>query len=211
MFKRFNITPRTQRILLSCIALATAFLIAVLQEKDPEAGKPPVEIQDSAATSPSSISTPPKTAVAQARQQTPVRNRDDAVARAVRWLNAQEGGKHRGHTIARHVGKSYEQLEDRIQQDNKGVASGFFDLESAAVAIVRTINHKPNKPRVRKWLDDQDSKRRLALRRFFDKPIGRIAYRGGDRRQGNTAVVVLTKWTSKGKQSYRLLTAYVEK
>lgn len=196
--------------MLSCIALGTALLIAFLQEKPPEGGNAPVEVQDTAAiTSPSSA--PSAAPAAQARQQAPVRNRDEAVERAVRWLKAQEGGKHRGHTISRHVGKSYDDLEGRIQRDNKRVASGFFDLESAAVAIVRTINHKPNKPRVRKWLDDNDSQRRLALRRFFDKPIGRIAYRGGDRRQGNTAVVVLTKWTNKGKQSYRLLTAYVEK
>ena len=116
-----------------------------------------------------------------------------------------------GHTIARHVGRSCNDLKDRIRQDTESVASGFFDTESASIAIVRTNIHKPNKPRVQKWLAVKDSMRCLALRRFFDKPIGRIAYRGGDRRQGNTAEVVLTKWTSKGKQSCRLLTAYVEK
>ena len=184
--------------------MGVALLIAFLQGDDPRLAKskaesaapPPVEAQQQ---------------TTEARSVTPVRNRDNAVAQAVRWLKAQEGGKHRGHTITRRVGKSYDDLEDRIKRDNKSVASSFFDTESAAIAIVRTINHKPNKPRVQRWLADNDSKRRLALRRFFDKPIGRIAYRGGDRRQGNTAVVVLTKWTSKGKQSCRLLTAYVEK
>lgn len=207
MFKRFKITPRTQRILLSCIALATALLIALLQEKDPEAAKTPAEAAGSMVAAPASSATPN----AEARKPTPVRDRKDAIDRAVRWLEAQEGGAHRGHTIARHVGKSYDQLEERIQRDDKRVVSGFFDLETAAIAIVRTINHAPNKPRVRKWLDDKDSQRRLALRRLFDKPIGRIVFRDGDRRQGNTSVVVLTKWTSEGKQSYRLLTAYVEK
>jgi len=109
------------------------------------------------------------------------------------------------------VGNSYDDLEDRIKRDSRRVASGFFDTESAGIAIVSTINHKPNKPRVQRWLADNDSKRRLALHRFLDKPIGHITYRGGDRRQGNTAVAVLKKWTSKGKQSYRLLSAYVEK
>jgi hypothetical protein len=204
VFKRFNIDIKAQRIILSFIALGVALLIAFLQGDDPRLAKGMVE----------SAAPPPVEArqqTAEARSVTPVRSRNDAVAQAVRWLKAQEGGKHRGHTIARHVGKSYDDLEDRIKRDNKSVASGFFDTESAAIAIVRPINHKPNKPRVQRWLADNDSKRRLALRRFFDKPIGRIAYRGGDRRQGNTAVVVLTKWTSKGKQSYRLLTAYVEK
>jgi hypothetical protein len=206
MLKRFNIDIKTQRIILSVIALATALLIAFLQGDDPRDAKGVAD-----AIAPPAEASEAQQQTADARSVTPVRNRDDAVARAIRWVKAQEGGKHRGHTIARHVGKSYEDLEGRIERDNKRVESGFFDMETAAVAIVRTINHKPNKPRVQKWLMDNDSRRRLALRRFFDKPIGRIVYRGGDRRQGNTAVVVLTKWTSKGKQTYRLLTAYVEK
>lgn len=217
MFKRFNIDSRHKRIVLSCIALVTALLISVLQRTDDgdatankNAVAPPPAISESASGSASSQ--PAKPALTRARQaKTPVKSREEAIARAVSWLKGQEGGKHHGHTIARHVGKSYAELEDRLVRDDKSIASGFTDMNTAAVAIARTIRHKPNNNRVRSWLGNDESKRRLALRRLFEKPIGRIVYRGGDRRQGNTAVVVLTKWTTNGKLGYRLLTAYVEK
>ncbi len=143
MFTRFNIDIKAQRIIFSFIALGVALLVAFLQGDDlrlakamtESATRPPVEAQQQ---------------TAEARSVTTVRSRDNAVAQAVRWLKAQEGGKHRGHTIARHVGNPYDDLEDRIKRDSKRVASGFFDTESAAIAIVRNINHKPNKPRVQR-------------------------------------------------------------
>jgi hypothetical protein len=110
-----------------------------------------------------------------------------------------------------HDGKSDKQLKQRLERDNKSVASGFYYLETAAVAIVRTIRHKKSDSRVRRWLGDNDSQRRLALRRAFEKPVGRIVCRDGAARDGKGVVAVLTKWQSKGKTSYPLLTAYVER
>ena len=215
MFSRFGISSRVQRIALSIIALFVAVAIGMLQGEPNEAQnasavQPRPQAAKPAAAQPAKPE--PSQGVVQARStaQKPS-NREQAVRQAISWLKGQEGGKHRGHTIARHVGKSDRDLQDRIDRDGKSVASGFYDMETAAVAIVRTINHKPNKARVRSWLDDDASRRRLALRRLFDKPIGRIVYRNGDRRHGKTAVAVLTKWREKGRVSYRLLTAYVER
>lgn len=105
------------------IALGMALLIAFKQGDDLRAA---IRAAQSAAL-PAFEAQPSEQPTAEARNVTLVRNRDDAVARAVRWLKAQESGKHRGHTISRHVGKSYADLEDRIRRDNKRIASGFFD------------------------------------------------------------------------------------
>lgn len=181
-------TSRTKRILLSALALVLAAIIAFLQD-----GSPP---QDAA---------PPTEQVETAN------NREQAVAQAIRWLESQEGGKHRGHAIARHVGKSDAQLRQRLQEQSISAASAFYDLEMAAVAVVRTIHYKANDAKVRQWLGDDASQRRLALRRAFDRPIGRIVFRSGDARDGKSAVAVLTKWREDGEVGYRLLTAYVER
>lgn len=192
-----------QRILLSLIALALALLIAFLQEDGGAArDAAPPAMRGAPATEAPAPETEPAPSRATSREQ--------AVAQAVRWLQAQEGGPHHGHTIARHVGKSDADLRDRLDRDGVPVASGFYDLETAAIAIARTIKHAPNDARVRRWLDDDETRRRLALRRLFDKPIGRIVYRGGDGKDGRTAVAVLVKRTIDGRPGYRLLTAYVE-
>lgn len=204
LFRRFGISSKTQRISLSVIALALALLIGFLQ--DGSAPAPSAASQTGAAPATAAPADPPTPAA----QVAAASSREQAVAQAIRWLKGQEGGDHRGHAIARHVGKSNADLRARIARDDVSVASAFYDLETAAVAIVRTVRHQPNDARVRRWLGDDASKRRLALRRTFDKPIGRIVYRSGDARDGKSAVAVLTKRRDGDRVGYRLLTAYVE-
>ena len=223
MFRRFGMSPRAQRITLSLIALGLALLIVVLQGQGGgdalDVGPRPTdaELQAPTQTSPSATAAvddrkPPATAQKSETAATRPRasNREQAVSQAISWLQTQEGGSHRGHTIARHVGKSNADLADRLAREDVNVASGFYDLETAAIAIVRTIRHEPNDAKVRRWLGDDENRRRLALRREFAKPIGRIVYRDGGRREGKTAIAVLTKRSTDGRASYRLLTAYVE-
>jgi|GEM_PF-2175368 len=207
MFRRFGISSRTQRITLSLIALGLALLISFLRDGDFQS---PADAGASLPI-PSAQSTPKETAARTVDAGTAqAETREQAVAQAIRWLEAQEGGAHNGHAIARHVGKSEQDLRDRIARDGVGVASAFYDLETAAVAIVRTIRHKPNDAEVRRWLGADDSRRRLALRRIFDKPIGLVVRRNGAAEDGRTAITVLTKRQVDGRPSYSLLTAYVE-
>lgn len=216
MFRRFGITSRTQRIALSVIALCLAVAIGLLKEK-PDATESVVADQVQSGQTQPSRTQPGQVepATSEARNadapRARISSREQAIEQAVRWLKAQEGGRHRGHAIARHVGRSEQDMRARLEREDKNVISGFYDLETAAVAIVRTIRHKPNDERVRRWLDDDASRRRLALRRMFEEPVGRIVYRNGDSRDGKTAVAVLTKSQDGGKAGYRLLTAYVER
>ncbi len=207
MFRRFGMTSRTQRIVLSLIALGIAVLITQLQGGARDVAAPAGHIADQ--------SGPPAT---QPRQSPPAANmppteaqsRADAVAKAVVWLENQEGGPHRGHAIARHVGKTDSELRDRLEREGKSATSAFYDLETAAVAILRTVRHESNVAQLQSWLADDESQRRLALRRAFTKTIGRVVYPDGVGRHGHTAVAVLTKERSNGQTTYRLLTAYVE-
>lgn len=215
LFRRFGISSRAQRITLSVIALLLALVIAFLQDDQGAAREATAPaMRDSGAATAASPTEAAGRQIAPQPQQTQVRaqqtERERAVATAVRWLKGQEGGKHRGHAIARHVGKSDAQLRARLERDGKSVVSGFYDIEAAAVAIVRTIRYSPNDRRVQRWLKDDESRRRLALRRTFDRPVGRIVYRDGGARDGATTVAVLTKWRESGRIGYRLLTAYVE-
>lgn len=202
ILNRLGMTSRQQRIVLSSIALCIAILIAFLQGDDGTA-------RDAAAPASRTLA-PQEAARPDQPAATKAEARAAAIAKAIRWLELQEDGSHHGHTIARHVGKSDADLRARIVRDDVAVASGFYDLETAAVAIVRTIRHEPNDRRIRKWLDDDESKRRLALRRTFTKPLGRIVHRDGGARDGRSVVAVLTKQRTGQKAAYRLLTAYVE-
>lgn len=205
LFRRFGISSKTQRITLSVIALFLALVIGYLQ------GEPTPSQPGSAAQGRETAQADaPARDPAPAQDRAPARDRADAVAKATQWLESQEGGRHGGHAIARHVGKSEDDLRRRLRNSDISTASGFYDLETAAVAIVRTVRHQPNDARVRRWLDDDADKRRLALRRSFEKPIGRIVKRNGQASHGKSAVAVLMKWREDGRQSYRLLTAYVE-
>ena len=207
VFNRFGLSSRAQRILLSLIALGVALLIGFLQE-DPD------KARDAGPTAIRGVETvlPPRPAATPTGEaQAQPSERAQAIANAIRWLESKEGGEHRGHAIARHVGKSDRELKARLDRDGIAASSGFTDLETAAIAIVRTIKHQPNDERVRRWLGDNESQRRLAIRRLLDKPIGRIVYGDGDAADGRTAVAVLTKWDNDGRPGYRLLTAYVER
>ena len=202
MFRRFGISSRTQRILLSGIALGITLLIIVLKDdgRAPPAGQPLQVPALGGTPATATDANPPK-----------AETREEAVALAIRWLRSQEGGGHRGHAIARHVGKTDAELRARVEADGLEAASTFYDVETAAVAIVRTIRHEPNDARLRRWLDDDATRRRLALSRAFARPIGRIAFSDGAHADGKTALAVLTKVEeSDGKTGYRLLTAYVE-
>lgn len=193
LFRRIGMTSKTKRITLSVIALALALLISFLQ--DDKAPAPQTDARAGATNT---------------QTAEPSQGREAAVAQAIQWLEDQEGGAHRGHAIARHVGKSDAALRRRLDNSDISAASSFYDLETAAVHIVRTIRHQPNDARVRSWLSDNDT-RRLALRRTFEKPIGRIVRRNGDTGDGKSAVAVLVKHRDGDRQSYRLLTAYVER
>ena len=211
MLSRLGLTSRSQRIILSLIAIGLTGLIVLLQD-DRQAAAPAAN----AASQANGGQQAGSQTVGGRQAEVEVARTDDAkasqrreaIAKAVRWLKSQEGGPHGGHTIARHVGRTDAEMRERIDREGKSIVSGFYDLETAAAAIVRTIRHKPNDDRVRRWLGDDSSKRRLALRRQFNKAVGRIVYRDKPARDGRTVVAVLTKRREGG--GYSLLTAYVE-
>ncbi|MCC7428656.1 MAG: hypothetical protein IT557_17315 [Alphaproteobacteria bacterium] len=120
--------------------------------------------------------------------------------------NPRGAGISRGHTIARHVGKSDRELLDRLRQfPNLRAASSYPDRMTAQRAINATLADPRNAERVRRWLADARQSDPLALTRRFNDAVGRMAERGRGVRDARGARVVLIK---DGQGGYTILTSY---
>ena len=120
--------------------------------------------------------------------------------------NPRGAGVSRGHTIARHVGKSDRELLDRLRQfPNLRAASSYPDRMTAQRAVNATLADPRNAERVRRWLADARASDPLALTRRFNDAVGRTAERGRGVRDARGARVVLIK---DGQGGYTILTSY---
>src|SRR5690606_25481198 len=80
------------------------------------------------------------------------------------------------HLIERHVGKTEQQLLDRLQRENISASSSFRDLPAAEHFISETIAE--NQDRIDAWLDGKGGNR-LVLDASFDASTG-ISIRRGE-------------------------------
>ncbi len=111
-----------------------------------------------------------------------------------------------GHTLRRHVGRTDEQLRERLAREpNISAASTFTDLPAAEKTVSRTIEQ--NRTRIDQWLD-ADSHPNLALQFRGSEPIGRSLRRGGNAIEPCYGAVVVLRWD--GGRDYHVLTAYPE-
>jgi hypothetical protein len=109
-----------------------------------------------------------------------------------RWLEAQE--RQGGHTLALHVGKSDQQLVDRLNQD-KGLReeSSFANLATAESAVESAL--QKNRGSIEAWAAHAKPRQRHAWHSRADASLGRGAYRPAGRahiaeRSGITAVMM---------------------
>lgn len=115
-----------------------------------------------------------------------------------------------GHTIARHVGRTDEQLRERLRaQPNISAASTYPDRETAELVVGAILEAESS--RIRSWTGRRGTRPNLALRtrRPRGPPIGRVLERG--RRQPVDArhAVVVLRWDVR-TNSYYVLTSYPE-
>ncbi|MBH2517163.1 RNase A-like domain-containing protein [Serratia ureilytica] len=117
------------------------------------------------------------------------------------------GAKGGGHTIAKHVAKSSEELLERLAK-SPGLqsASTFTDLRTAEDAISRAL--KVNNALIKRWAQQPTSANVLELTHKVGKAVG-FGYRQGSTIQltSNSVRVVLLKKIYNGKPYY-ILTAY---
>lgn len=115
-----------------------------------------------------------------------------------------------GHTLARHVGRTDDELADRLRREpDISAASTYTDRAAAERTIARTLARE--QPRIAKWLARDGNRPNLAL--DYRGPSGEIIGRSLERRARNATVpctdaVVVLRWD--GQQGYYVLTSYPE-
>ena len=115
-----------------------------------------------------------------------------------------------GHTLARHVGRTDEQLRQRLRaQPNISAASTYPDRETAELVVGAILQAESS--RIRSWTRRSGSRPNLALRTKTPRgpPIGRVLERGGRTPLDAHHAVVVLRWDT-AANSYYVLTSYPE-
>jgi hypothetical protein len=113
-----------------------------------------------------------------------------------------------GHTLARHVGRSDDQLRERLRSEPGISAASTYNNRAIAERVIG-VTLAREKRRVDAWLARQGSRPNLALdyHGTAGDTIGRSIRRGGASRSCEDAVVVL-RWNRDG--GFIVLTSYPE-
>lgn len=112
-----------------------------------------------------------------------------------------------GHTLKKHVGRSDEELRERLRRErNISAASTYTDRETAERAVGGAID--ANKQKIQRWLEREGGHPNLVLDYDSDRPVGRTLRRGSDSVEPCSHAVVVLKWDDGGQ--YHVLTSYPE-
>lgn len=128
----------------------------------------------------------------------------DALPTAVRNLSADEAQG--GHTLSKHVGKSDEDLRQRLTREhNISAASTYTDRDTAEKVVGTVLDQQREK--IQRWLERSGEHPNLALDYRGQHPIGRTLRRGTLAQPCSQALVVL-RYAGGGQ--YYVLTSYPE-
>jgi hypothetical protein len=114
-----------------------------------------------------------------------------------------------GHTLRKHVGRTDDQLRERLARErNISAASTWTDRATAEQAVGTAIAQ--NQDRINRWLDRSGNRPNLVLDYNGDaaRPVGRSLRRGADQAEPCAHAVVVLKWS--GDRDYFVLTTYPE-
>jgi hypothetical protein len=123
---------------------------------------------------------------------------------------AAHEGENLGHTLREHVGRTDEELANRLVED-EGIkaASTFTDRETAEQVVAETLKDPVNQAKIQKWIDEGQPTPTLAL--FFNgdpsRPIGRGILRNGSLHPMYDARIVLK---AEKNGNWLILTGYPE-
>jgi Bacterial CdiA-CT RNAse A domain len=112
-----------------------------------------------------------------------------------------------GHLLERHVGKTAEDLRERLQRDTRiSAASSFTDKKSAEEAVVATI--AANQKKITGWLKGDED--RLVISYSGRKVIGISMGRGSNRARDAMDVRLVLVRDKRFAGGWRILTGYPE-
>jgi Bacterial CdiA-CT RNAse A domain len=112
-----------------------------------------------------------------------------------------------GHTLQRHVGRTDEQLVERLAREpDISAASTYSDRAAAEKTVSDALAQE--KSRVEAWLNRPDAHPNLALQFHGHNPIGRSIRRGDHASQPCYDAAVILRWD--GDHRFHVLTTYPE-
>jgi len=112
-----------------------------------------------------------------------------------------------GHTLRKHVGKSDNELRQRLAREhNISAASTYTDREIAERVVGTTLNLQRDK--IQRWLERGGEHPNLVLDYDADQPIGRTMRRGSNTSTPCSRAVVVLRYAGGGQ--YYVLTSYPE-
>jgi Bacterial CdiA-CT RNAse A domain len=114
-----------------------------------------------------------------------------------------------GHTLKKHIGRTDDQLRERLQRErNISAASTYTDRETAERAVGTALQE--NQAKIQRWLNRDGGHPNLVVDYDGDAahPIGRTLRRGDDQTQPCSHALVVLKWD--GDSNYHVLTTYPE-
>jgi len=121
------------------------------------------------------------------------------------WLEAQE--RQGGHTLAQHVGKSDQQLLERLNRDKRlREESSFADLDTAESAVATALQR--NRAGIESWAAHAKPRQRHAWHYRSDTALGHGAYRPAGRSHIAERSSVTTVMIKNADGSCTLFTAY---
>lgn len=112
-----------------------------------------------------------------------------------------------GHTLARHVGRTDAELQERLQREpNISAASTWTDRDAAETTVAEALH--ADRGRIDRWLDRGARRSNLALHFDAARVIGRSLQRGASQAVDCTRAVIVLR--ADGPNSFYVLTAYPE-
>jgi hypothetical protein len=112
-----------------------------------------------------------------------------------------------GHTLKRHVGRTDEELQERLRRErNISAASTWTDRETAEVTIAEAL--RANRDRIEKWMRRGYPRANLALHYDAGRVIGRSLRRGEEQTVNCTSAVIVLR--ADGSDNFYVITTYPE-
>lgn len=113
-----------------------------------------------------------------------------------------------GHTLARHVGKTDEELQERLRlEPNISSASTYTDRAAAESVVGAALSSAP--PSFNAWLNRTGRRPNFVLRFAAHHPIGRSLARGRAEATPCEDALIIVRWDERLGKSY-VLTSYPE-
>jgi Bacterial CdiA-CT RNAse A domain len=111
-----------------------------------------------------------------------------------------------GHTLRKHVGRTDDELRDRLAHEDISASSTYTDKTAAEFAVGNALHD--GQYRIEQWMQRSGGHPNLVLDYHGDQPIGRTLHRGDSSSQPCSDAKVVLRWLSSSE--YYVLTSYPE-